>query len=104
MVIIEADIFTKRIAELMSDDDYAALQADLIEHPERGALISGGGGLRKMRWATEMGKGKSGGSRVIYYWLTADDQIRMLYAYRKAKQENLTPDQLKLLRQIVARW
>lgn len=104
MVIIEADIFTKRIGELMSDDDYAALQADLVAHPDQGALISGGGGLRKMRWATEKDKGKRGGSRIIYYWVTADEQIRMLYAYRKAKQENMTPDQLKLLLQIVERW
>lgn len=104
MVIIETDIFTKRIHELMSDDDYAALQAALIKRPDQGALISGSGGLRKMRWATQSGKGKSAGSRVIYYWVSEDDQIRMLYAYRKAKQENLTPEQVKLLRQIVERW
>lgn len=104
MVVIETDIFTKRIRELMNDDDYAALQAALVKNPSQGALISGGGGLRKMRWASETNKGKSGGSRIIYYWVTENDQIRMLYAYRKAKQENLTPEQLKVLRQIVERW
>ncbi|MBB87350.1 MAG: hypothetical protein CMP06_08635 [Xanthomonadales bacterium] len=104
MVIIESAIFTRRIRELMSDDDYAALQASLVEHPDQGALIIGSGGLRKMRWATETGRGKSGGARIIYYWIAADGQIRMLYAYRKARQDDLTPDQLRLLRQTLDRW
>ncbi len=50
------------------------------------------------------GCGKSGGARVIYYWVVADDQIRMLYAYPKGAQENLTAEQLGALRKIVARW
>ena len=102
MIFIETEIFTKVISELMSEDEYAAMQAALIENPEKGQEI--GGGLRKMRWASDEGKGKRGGARVIYYWLSADKQIRMLYAYRKAKQEDLTPEQVKLLRQILNRW
>ena len=42
--------------------------------------------------------------RIIYYWAAADDQLRMLYAYAKSKQENLTPEQLTALRKIVERW
>ena len=104
MVIIEAAIFTKRITELMSDEDYTALQAHLVEHPDHGALIKGGGGLRKIRWVANAGQGKRGGARIIYYLVTEHNQLRMLYAYRKARQENLTPEQLQLLRHIVERW
>ena len=103
MVIIETDTFTKRIQELMDDDQYAAFQAELIRRPDMGDLIPGSGGLRKVRWQLE-GQGKRGGARIIYYWVSADYQIRMLYAYKKAKQDNLTPEQLKALRQIVERW
>lgn len=87
----------------MSDEDYAAFQAALIERPDMGDLIPGGGGLRKVRWKLD-GKGQSGGARIIYYWASADDQLRMVFAYKKAKRETLTSEQLKLLRQIIERW
>jgi hypothetical protein len=41
---------------------------------------------------------------VIYYWVTPDDQIRMLYVYPKSKQADLTPDQLAMLKSIIERW
>ena len=87
----------------MDDDRYRELQALLIEDPDIGDLIQGSGGLRKIRWKLT-GRGKRGGVRVIYYWAVSVDQIRMLYVYSKSDQENLTKDQLKVLRQIVERW
>ncbi len=103
MVIIETSIFTRRIKELMSDDDYKAFQEALVNRPDRGSIIQGSGGLRKVRWKLE-GKGKSGGVRAIYYWVTADAQIYMLYVYPKSEQEDLTPEQKKALKAIVERW
>lgn len=103
MVIIETTIFTSLINDLMSDDEYRELQEALLNRPNIGALITGGGGLRKVRWKLE-GVGKSGGVRIIYYWVTTDHQIRMLYVYPKGKQEALTRQQLAMLRKIVERW
>ncbi len=103
MVIIETSIFTKLIKALMSDDEYKDFQEVLVNRPDMGDLIQGSGGLRKVRWKLE-GRGKSGGVRMIYYWVTADDQIRMVYVYPKGKQENLTLSQLAQLKQIVERW
>lgn len=103
MVIVETSVFTRLINELMSDDEYRDFQEVLVTRPDMGDLIRGSGGLRKVRWKLE-GRGKSGGVRIIYYWVTADDQIRILYAYPKGKQENLTQEQLALLRKIVERW
>jgi hypothetical protein len=103
MVIIETPTFTRLIKELMSDEDYRALQEVLLTRPDVGDLIRGSGGLRKIRWSLE-GKGKSGGVRAIYYWVVRDDQIYMLYVYPKGRQDNLTADQLKQLRLIVERW
>ncbi len=103
MMIIETPIFTKLITELMSDDEYLALQEALIMRPELGVVIKNSGGLRKLRWALQ-GRGKSGGVRVIYYWMNADEQLYMLLAYPKNEQENLTDAQLSALRAIVQRW
>ena len=103
MIIIETPIFTRLIKELMSDDEYRTLQEALIQRPDLGAVIKSSGGLRKVRWNLE-GRGKSGGVRVIYYWVVDEEHIRMIYTYPKGKQENLTAAQLKALKQMVERW
>ena len=43
------------------------------------------------------GRGKRGGARVIYYWVTAKSQIYLLLAYAKNVQEDLTEEQLRTL-------
>ena len=100
MVIIETPIFTKQITGLIPDDSYSKLQNVIRTDPESGDIIPGSNGLRKIRWAVEE-RGKRGGIRVIYYWVTPEDQIYMLLAYPKNQQENLTTDQLKILKQLV---
>ena len=99
MVFIETSIFTKEILRLLPDDSYRRLQTALMLRPEAGSLIRGSGGLRKIRWSLP-GTGKRGALRVIYYW-SPPDTIFMLFPYRKTEQEDLTPDQLKLLRRMV---
>ena len=100
MIIKETSIFTKIILDCLPDENYRQLQEVLIKKPDFGKIIKGSGGIRKIRWNMPE-KGKSGGLRIIYYWITAEDQIYMLYAYPKVKQENLTPDQLSTLKKIV---
>lgn len=99
-IIIETPLFTRIISDLMSDDAYRELQDALIRQPDKGDLIPGAGGLLKVCWERE-GQGQRGGVRMIYYWVVANEQLRMLYAYAKSQQENLTPDQLAVLRKIV---
>lgn len=99
MIFIETSIFTKEIQRLLSDESYRMLQASLILRPDAGNLIKGSGGLRKIRWNLP-GVGKRGALRIIYYW-QPPDTIFMLLPYRKNEQEELTPDQIKLLHGIV---
>jgi hypothetical protein len=103
MIIVETPIFTRLIKELMTDDEYRRLQEALIQRPDIGQIIQSSGGLRKVRWSLD-GRGKSGGIRVIYYWVVDDEHIRMIYTYAKGKQDNLTQAQLKALRQIIEGW
>ena len=77
MVFVEFPNFTKRVTELLDDKDYRRLQAALIAEPELGDLVRGTGGLRKARWSAK-GRGKRGGVRVIYYWITRRDRVLML--------------------------
>jgi hypothetical protein len=47
------------------------------------------------------GRGKSGGVRVIYYWVKDDHQIFMLVVYPKTKKDNLTDRETAILREYV---
>jgi hypothetical protein len=85
---------------LLSDDEYRQLQAELTRQPDIGPVIKGSGGLRKVRWAAK-GAGKRGGARVIYYWAVAQDRLLMLFIYPKNVRDDLSQDQLKVLRKIV---
>lgn len=100
MIIIETSFFTRRVIQLLSDDEYRELQATLINRPKAGPVIPGSGGLRKLRWSA-LDHGKRGGVRVIYYWVTAQERILMLFLYAKNESDDLTPDQIKVLRNIV---
>ena len=100
MVIIETTVFTKKITSLLNDEEYRVLQNVLVEMPGSGDIIRGSGGIRKIRWSAS-GRGKRGGARIIYYWATNHDQIFMLYAYPKNERDDLSNDQLLLLKQAV---
>ena len=49
-------------------------------------IIKGGGGIRKLHYAAQ-GRGKSGGVRVIYYWVKDNHQNYMLVVYPKSKKD-----------------
>jgi len=103
MVFIETPVFTRQVAELLSDEAYAAFQSYLALNPQAGKVIQGTGGLRKVRWAMP-GGGKSGGVRVIYFYAAAQAQARMLLIYRKGEKDNLTAAEKKILRKLNENW
>jgi hypothetical protein len=100
MEFIETPTFTRLVTELLTDDEYRQMQNVLVEDPERGDLIKGGGGIRKLRHAVQ-GRGKSGGVRAIYYWMRDDHQIYMLVVYPKSKKDDLTDKEVAILRELV---
>ncbi len=100
MYFVETTVFTRRIVELLNDEEYRQLQLYLAERPDAGKVIPGSGGLRKLRWGVDQ-TGKRGGIRLIYYWVVHRDMILFLFAFRKNERSDLTPEQLQFLRRIV---
>jgi mRNA-degrading endonuclease RelE of RelBE toxin-antitoxin system len=88
MVFIETTIFTKLIGNYLTADEYLGLQKYLLQYPDKGDVIPGTGGVRKLRWSIT-GKGKRGGIRVIYYWKRRDNEIWMLTVYGKGETSRI---------------
>ena len=100
MEFIETPTFTRMVTELLTDEAYRQLQNSLLENPGLGALIKGGGGIRKLRHAMQ-GAGKSAGVRATYYWATQRHQIYFLVIYPKSKKDNLSDRETGILRDLV---
>jgi mRNA-degrading endonuclease RelE of RelBE toxin-antitoxin system len=97
LTFVETPLFTKRVTQYLSDEEYAKLQATLRDDPEAGDVIPGSGGVRKLRWAMS-GRGKRGGLRVIYYLRLKHGLIWMLTLYPKNVAETIPSHILRKIR------
>ena len=95
---IESPIFTSYLSDYLADDEYAALQEYLCEHPDAGDMIRGSGGVRKLRW-NRPGSGKSGGVRVCYYVRSKAGKILMLVIYAKSAKDSIPGHVLKAIKE-----
>jgi hypothetical protein len=95
---VESAVFDRLRAYYLDDDEYNELQQFMMQNPEAGAIVSGSGGVRKLRWRRE-GSGKRGGLRVIYFVRYRPNEFWMLTLYAKAKQENAPTHILKRLKE-----
>jgi hypothetical protein len=95
---IETKLFSRLLADYLTDDQYGLLQKALAESPEQGALVPRSGGVRKVRWG-QPGRGKRGGIRVIYYAKTRDGVIWMLTIYAKNEEENIPAHVLRKIKE-----
>ena len=84
----------------LTDEDMMRLEEMLLNHPEIGAVMSGTGGIRKMRFPFG-NKGKSGSSRVIYIDFQMKEQVFLLDIYPKSEKSNLTKKERNELRKFV---
>lgn len=93
---IELPVFMRQFDALASLDTLCALQADLLENPERWPVVKGTGGARKGRVADPHdSRGKSGSFRYIYLYLEQRGRIFLLLFFSKNEQVNLSAEQTK---------
>lgn len=96
LTVVETRSFIGAAKECMSDDERAQAIAMIAENPECGDLISGGGGIRKVRHAVG-NKGKSGGVRIVYYFHDVHVPIFLLTVFAKNERSNLSQSELQQL-------
>jgi mRNA-degrading endonuclease RelE of RelBE toxin-antitoxin system len=100
--VIPSDKFKKEAKRLIRKfpslkEELRELSVTLSEHPETGKPL--GKDTYKIRLAIKSkSKGKSGGTRVITYLVTENEEIYLLYIYDKSEYDNVND---KLLQQII---
>ncbi len=85
---------------MMSDSEREELVAFLGANPAAGEIIPETGGVRKIRWALA-GRGKRGGTRVIYYFHNEHLPVFLLAAYGKNEKANLSMAERNALKRLI---
>jgi hypothetical protein len=96
--------FTRRWREFrLTDEDLQALEQQLLEQPEAGAVMQGTGGLRKIRFAPpSLRRGKSGAFGVGYVYFRSAEVIILLVIFPKSGQPNLTGAEKAYFKRMIA--
>ena len=98
-VFVETRSFTKLVSDYFAGDwDYQEFQMALLEQPDKGDVIQGCGGLRKVRWRdAKRRKGSRGGLRIIYLYVPEVSRFLLLDVYSKDEADDLAPEERKFL-------
>jgi len=96
LVFVESGIFERYRPRYFSDEGFARMQIALRDNPKLGVVITGSGGIRKLRWRRQ-GIGKRGGIRVIYY-VHRPNVIWLLTLYAKGEVNTLPAHLLRAIR------
>ena len=101
-LFVELPAFERNRSDYLTDEAYRGLQNDMLKDPEAGDVITGTGGLRKLRYGdATRGKGKRGGLRIIYYWWDPQKQFWLFTIYDKDELSDLSPKEKAILKTLL---
>lgn len=90
-----------RKANLMTEKALEEFLDHIGKNPESGKIITGTGGVRKIRWGKgDNDKGKSGGVRILYHY-SKDLLVLLITLYGKSEKENISQAERNKLKQTV---
>jgi len=93
--------FDGKADNLMTEDALGEFLDHIGKNPKEGKIITGTGGVRKIRWRKgDNDKGKSGGVRILYHY--SDDLLVLLITlFGKSEKENISQAERNELKRIV---
>lgn len=94
--VIETDSYLSKAEKVMSAAERENVVLMISAAPAAGDVISGTGGLRKLRIPLQ-GRGKRGGGRVIYWYYNEGHPAILMWAFAKNEASDLTSSQKKSL-------
>lgn len=105
LTFIETRGFTDAWARLkLTMDALVDLQKTILVQPKVGSVVSGTGGLRKMRFSPrEWRTGKRGALRILYVLFDAFGVVLLVFAYSKTEIADFSAGQRGALRDLIER-
>ena len=101
-LFVELPAFERNRSAYLTDEAFRGLQNAMLKDPEAGDVITGTGGLRKVRHGdATRGKGKRGGLRIIYYWWEPNRQFWLFTLYDKDELDDLSPKEKAVLKTLL---
>ncbi len=97
--VIESNIFSAKASKAWTPKQYEDFVVYIANNPEAGEVVSGSGGVRKIRWGKD-GAGKRGGVRVVYF-NSAAEETWLLTLYAKNERESIPAHELKRIREAI---
>lgn len=92
LTVAELEAYIDEVEAIFSEGERSEIVSYLSERPKAGVLITGTGGVRKLRWGRGS-KGKSGGVRVIYYFYNELMPLYLITVFAKSDKENLSKEE-----------
>jgi len=99
--IVSLSGYESQVSTLLNEEERMAMEFYIACTPEEHPVIPGAGGFRKARWARR-GRGKSGGLRVVYFFLAGPGRIYMAAIYAKSRKETLSAADENVLAKLAA--
>jgi hypothetical protein len=99
--IVSLPRYESEVEALMDEEERAAMEYFIACAPEDHPVVPGAGGFRKARWGRR-GQGKSGGFRVIYFFITPPGRIYMASIFAKSRKQTLSASDQNVLARIAA--
>jgi hypothetical protein len=99
--IVGLPAYESQVSAFLSEEEQIAMEFFIACAPESHPVIPGTGGFRKARWA-RTGKGKSGGFRVIYFFVAPPGRIYLAAIYAKSQKDTLSASDQSVLAKLAA--
>jgi len=92
LTFLQIEAFVAKWKRLkLTDEDLQALEEQISQNPDAGDVMTGAGGLRKIRFAPpSWHTGKRGASRVCYVHVVRAEAVGLVAIFTKSEKGNLT--------------
>jgi hypothetical protein len=87
--IVELPEYLRVVEKMLGDEERSSIINTLARKPKSGVVLTGTGGIRKLRWGRP-GTGKSSGVRIIYFYHNQSIPLFLLTLFAKGEKSNLS--------------
>lgn len=102
LTVFEHAHFIRHAEKILTEEQRIQLIDFISVHYDKGDVIQGTGGIQKIRFAHQSGKGKSGAARVIYFAISERGSVHLIDIFEKNVKDNISDSEKNVLKKLTA--